>query len=133
MHAETDSAQQITMCAPTFPRFSGGYGLPWWLSGKESTCQCRSHRLAPKIGKTPWRRECQLTPVFLPGKSHGQWSLWGLQKSQTGLGNQTIMTTRSYKVASAWVLSSEMQADFKHFSAWPLTTSHTFFNSPVLL
>ena len=57
----------------------------------------------------------------------------GLQKSQTGLSNQTIMTTRSYKVASAWVLSSEVQADFKHFSAWPLTTSHTFFNSPVLL
>ena len=22
-------------------------GLPWWLSGKESTCQCRRHRLDP--------------------------------------------------------------------------------------
>ena len=24
------------------------------------------------VGKIPWRRKWQLTPVFLPGKSHGQ-------------------------------------------------------------
>ena len=23
-------------------------GLPWWLSGKESTCQCRRHRFDPE-------------------------------------------------------------------------------------
>ena len=27
------------------------------------------------VGKTPWRRAWQLTPVFLPGASHGQRSL----------------------------------------------------------
>ena len=27
--------------------------------------------------KIPWRREWQPTPVFLPGKFHGQWSLVG--------------------------------------------------------
>ena len=26
----------------------------------------------PGLGKIPWRRKWQLTPVFLPGKSHGQ-------------------------------------------------------------
>lgn len=26
----------------------------------------------PCIGKTPWRRAWKPTPVFLPGKSHGQ-------------------------------------------------------------
>ena len=26
----------------------------------------------PWVGKIPWRREWQLTPVFLPGKSHRQ-------------------------------------------------------------
>ena len=40
----------------------------------------------PAMGKTqvwslgwedPWRRTWQLTPVFLPGESHGQRSLWG--------------------------------------------------------
>ena len=28
-------------------------------------------------GKIPWRRSWQLTPVFLPGESHGQRSLAG--------------------------------------------------------
>ena len=29
------------------------------------------------VGKIPWRREQESTPVFLPGKSHGQRSLLG--------------------------------------------------------
>ena len=29
------------------------------------------------VGKIPWRRKLQLTPVFLPGESHGQRSLVG--------------------------------------------------------
>ena len=31
--------------------------LPWWLSGKESACQCRRHRFDPWVGKIPWRKE----------------------------------------------------------------------------
>ena len=31
----------------------------------------------PWVGKIPWRRKWQATPVFLPGKSHGQRSLVG--------------------------------------------------------
>ena len=44
---------------------------------KESACQCRRHGCNPSIGKIPWRRNWQSTPVFLPGKSHGQRSLAG--------------------------------------------------------
>ena len=47
-------------------------------SGKEPTCQCRrykSHRFDPWVGKIPWRRKWQSTPIFLPGESHGQRSL----------------------------------------------------------
>ena len=54
--------------------------LPWWFSGQESPCQyrrCRRSRLNPQVGKIPWRRKWQLTPVFLPGKSHGQRSVAG--------------------------------------------------------
>ena len=36
-------------------------GLPWWLSGKESTCQCRRHRVDPRVGKIPWGRKWPLT------------------------------------------------------------------------
>ena len=46
--------------------------------------------LDPWVGKISWRREWQPTPVFLPGKSHGQRSMvgcspWGCKKSQTHL------------------------------------------------
>ena len=52
-------------------------GLP---GGKESTCQCRScrsHGFHPWVSKIPWRRKWQPTPVFLPGKFHGERSLAG--------------------------------------------------------
>ena len=55
-------------------------------SGKEPVCQCK--RLAMQVGKIPWRRKWQPTPVFLPGESHGQRSLagyspWGCKESET--------------------------------------------------
>ena len=64
------------------------YGLPMWLSGKEPTCQCRKCGFDPWVGKPPWRRKWQHTPVFLPGKSHRQRSLvayspQGCQESDT--------------------------------------------------
>ena len=60
-------------------------GLPKWLSGKESFCQCRKWGFDPWVGKIPWRRQWHPTPVLLPGKSHGQrslescgpWGCWG--------------------------------------------------------
>ena len=52
-------------------------GLPWWFSDKESTCQCRRCVFHLCIGKIPWRRKWQPTPGFLPGESHGWWSLVG--------------------------------------------------------
>ena len=36
-------------------------GLPWWLSGKESACQCRRHGFSPWSGKIPHATE-QLSP-----------------------------------------------------------------------
>ena len=50
--------------------------LPWWLSGKKSACQCR-WAFDPQVGKIPWRRIWQPTPVFLPRTYHGQRSLMG--------------------------------------------------------
>ena len=48
-----------------------------WLSGKESSRQCRRLGFDPWVGKIPWRRKWQSTPVFLPEKSHGRRSLVG--------------------------------------------------------
>ena len=35
----------------------GFHQLPWWLSGKDSTCQCQRCRFHPKVGKTPLEKE----------------------------------------------------------------------------
>ena len=50
--------------------------------------QCRRRRFDCWVGKIPWRRKWQPTPVSLPGKSHGQGSLvgcssWGRIESDT--------------------------------------------------
>jgi len=54
---------------------------------KNICLQCSRPGFDLWVGKIPWRRKWQSTPVFLPGKSHGQKSLtgyspWG-HKSQT--------------------------------------------------
>ena len=55
-------------------------GFPRGTSGKEPTCQCKrrkSHGFDPLVGKIPWRRAWQPTPVFLPGESDVQKTLVG--------------------------------------------------------
>ena len=41
--------------------------LLWRLSSEESACQCKRSRFNLWVGKMPWRRKWQPTPVFLPG------------------------------------------------------------------
>ena len=51
-------------------------GLPKQFSGKQSACQADVGS-TPAVGRFPWRRKWQSTPIFLTGKSHGQRSLVG--------------------------------------------------------
>ena len=78
--------------------FSGR--LPRWLSSKESACQCRRHGFDPWVRKIPWRRKWQLTPVFPPGKSHGQKSLVGCSPGTVGHDLATEHR-HTYSVASS--------------------------------
>ena len=67
--------------------------FPGGTSGKEPSCKCRRYKRCgfnPWVGKIPWRRAWQPTPVFLPGESHGENFLvgcivHGVAKSQTWL------------------------------------------------
>ena len=56
---------------------------------KNLACQYGRPSFDPWVGKIPWRRAWQPTPVFLAGDSHGQRSLVGYRPwgciSQTGL------------------------------------------------
>ena len=47
----------------------------YWLSGKESTCQCKRLGFSPWVGKILRRKAWQRTSVFLSGESHRQRSL----------------------------------------------------------
>ena len=49
---------------------------PGGSDSKESACRV-GDGFNPLVGKIPWRREWLSSPVFLPGKSHGQRSLVG--------------------------------------------------------
>ena len=65
---------------PKPPVASALPGRFWWLSGKQSACQCRSHKrlgFNPWVRKILWSRKWQPTPVFFPGRSHEQRSLTG--------------------------------------------------------
>ena len=69
--------------------------FPQWLSGKESACQCRTCQrpgFSPCIGKFPWRKKWQPTPIFLPGKipwteEPGRLQSMGPQKSRARLSD----------------------------------------------
>ena len=65
-------------------------GFPGGASGKEPTCQSRRHKrhkFHPWLGKIPWRRASQPTPVFLLENpvDRGVWqaTVHGVTESQT--------------------------------------------------
>ena len=63
-------------------------GLLWIIRYSYHCLQCGRPGFDPWVRKILWRRKWQPTPVFLPGKSHGQRSLvgyspWGHNESDT--------------------------------------------------
>ena len=63
----------------------------------------------PWVGKIPWRRKWQPTPVFLPGKSHGPRSLigyrpWGRKESDT-----TSLSLSLYLLYRDWLFITVLQ------------------------
>ena len=80
-------------------------GLLSWISSKEFAWQCRRHkrcRFDPWVGKIPWRREWQPTPILLLGESHGRGAWWDtvhrVPKSQTWLSDFTHFTNASWYI-----------------------------------
>ena len=69
--AQNDGSLSFFFSSISFPQLPT-WGFPRWLNDREFACQCRSLRFNPWVGKIPWSRKWQPTPVFLPRKSHGQ-------------------------------------------------------------
>ena len=53
------------------------HGLPWWLSSLRIYLPMQEMRVQLWVGKITWKGKLQSTPVFLPGKLHGQRGPWG--------------------------------------------------------
>ena len=91
-----------------------GEGLPWRLSGKEPPCQCRRH------GFSPWRRNWQPTPVFLPGESRGQRGLVGFSPG--------VCKRVGHDLATKQQLMGETQEDWKLSRIAEAFSSSTMFS-----
>jgi len=52
----------------------------------------KRHKFELWVGKIPWRRKWQPTPVFLPGESRGQRNLTGYSPSGCTKLDMTEMT-----------------------------------------
>ena len=85
-------------------------GLRWWCSGKESTCQSRKHGFDPWVGKIPWRRKWQPTPVFLPGKPPRteEPGLWGQKRVGHNLVTKQRQQKPRVKRDLAWCFHSHL-------------------------
>ena len=87
-------------------------GFPHGWVVKECSCQgrgCRRDQFHPQVGKVPWRRKWQPTPVFFPGEVHGQrslagYSLWGCRESE---GLSTPECHSMTKLAVGWTVALE--------------------------
>ena len=83
--ADSPSIYMDHPSSQTWCQFLEPLGFPRGFSGKKSTCQCRRLGFDPWVGKIPWRRAWQPTPVLLPGESHreepGRLQSMGSQKA----------------------------------------------------
>ena len=76
-----------TLCDPMSPLSMEFSRQEYWsgLVVENLHYQCRRRGFDPWVGKIPWRRKWQPTPVFLTGEPHVQRSLvgyspWGCQE-----------------------------------------------------
>ena len=56
----------------------------------------------PWVGKSPWRKAWQPTPVFLPGESHGQRNLAGLWSIGSQTAGHRWVTKQQVSVQGSW-------------------------------
>ena len=85
--------------------------LPAWLRGKEPACQCLRRRLDPWVGKIPWRRKWQTSPVFLPWKSHRPRSLGGYRACglREDMGTR-LSDSHAHTPSCLWILGGGFSA-----------------------
>ena len=96
------------------------WGLLWWLRWLNICLQCGRPRFNPWVGKISWRRKWKSTPVFLPGKSHGQKSLvaysqWGCKELDTTERLHLLKETKELYTENYKTLMKEIKDDINRW------------------
>ena len=81
---------------PSIQESDTKYRLPRRLRWQRICLQCRRPGINPWVRKISWRREWQLTPIFLPGEVHGQRSLAGYSPQGCKESDTTKQSTHTY-------------------------------------
>ena len=72
------------------------YGLPKWLSDKESACHCRRHGFDPWIGKVPWRRKWQPLQYFYLENTMDRGAWWAtVQRGHKRLRQDLVLNNNN--------------------------------------
>ena len=101
------AAKRSGLASPTVCP-TGSWNSPWLQ--RMGVCPCRRHKRCgfdPWVGKIPWRRKWQPTPVFLPGESHGQrsvvgYSPWGCRVGHD-LATEHAGSVQSSPIRASWL------------------------------
>ena len=86
-------------------------------------------RFEPWVGKIPWKRKWQSTPVFLPGKSHGRRKLaghnpWGGRTPHSWAGHSWAHVNTPHRTAAS---------PDQHYGALPSSFVFLVFIRPMIL
>ena len=84
--------------------------LPWWLSGKESTCEYkRDAGLIPGLGRCSGEGNGN---QFLPGKSHGRRNLVGYRPCGLKRVGYNLVTKQLNDTSNTFVCTEESGSNF---------------------
>ena len=117
----------ITNCPliliPCFLDCSHGSTLRFWASQLAQwwriLLQCKKLGFSLWVGKIPWRKKWQPTPVFLPVKSHGQRSLEGYSPRGCKRIGQNLAAKQQH---CAFYSPCSKRAPQLEIQAWSLST-----------
>ena len=119
-----ENSPNCPLCQNIYNLMSWMRGFPCSTSGKVSNCQCKRCECDPWVGKIPWRRKWQPTPVFLPGESHGErrlvgYSPWGRKESNRTEWLSNWLFKKKKKISK----TSNLQSLFIVSQEWNLLDS----------
>ena len=99
------------------PQLRHNAGLPWWLSDKESACQCRRHRFHPWSGKIP-RAPKQQSPCTTTAEPV-------IQSPGTATTEPVCRNHRNlHTLEPEWVSTGALESDRPRFKSQPARKQH---------